>query len=53
MEALLKSEFGDAISKTLTSLLSPEMKKEKEKQSRREQHDAAVSGAHETQGGYA
>lgn len=52
IKAVLRSEFGDVISKTLTLLPSLEMKREKERQSCREQHDAAVSGAHQTREEY-
>ena len=47
VEALLKEEFGSAISERLTSQSSSEIKKEREKRTRREKYELAVTDARE------
>ena len=46
VEILLRAEFGDAISETLMSLPSAEIKKARDKQTRHEKHITASTNAH-------
>ena len=48
LEVLLGAEFGDMISEPLMSLPRAEIKKERDRQIRRDKHGAAISGAQET-----